>query len=359
RALDIARDDAKIFLDEAVFTENLNWPNKNNISLIGTSNSVIGGDIKIENAVSVNLKYLTVSNGQIRNMAGRLCVDGLRSFQNTQPVVSNSKYAHIQNSIFAYNDVAVENSGLGEIEIIYSNFVSNNAVINNSGQSARLGNSILYNNNQNQFGYANLTNNLVDINPLFIDENFAAVAFNSPAVDAGNENIATDLRGVERPQHHLPDIGAYESDRPNIILLQPLNPENTSITENLAIRIVETPGKIATENIVFNLAVSVDYTAESEGYYLTALPRPLLDTNKVYTLKITAQNNSGNISELIVTLNTVADLTEVFVSKNYAGDEVGLTDYPFRTLQKALTYLTSKGIANATVNIAEAVYPLS
>ncbi|GBR77052.1 hypothetical protein NO2_1507, partial [Candidatus Termititenax persephonae] len=42
-----------------------------------------------------------------------------------------------------------------------------------------------------------------------------------------------------------------------------------------------------------------------------------------------------------------------------AGDEVGLTDYPFRTLQKALTYLTSKGIANATVNIAEAVYPLS
>ncbi|GBR75908.1 hypothetical protein NO2_0536 [Candidatus Termititenax persephonae] len=361
RALDIARDDAKIFLDEAVFTENLNWPNKNNISLIGTSNSVLAGDIKIENAVSVNLKHLTISGGQIRNTAGRLCVDGLRSFQNTGTVISNTGYAHIQNSIFAYNDVAVENSGLGQTEIIYSNFVSNNTIINSSGQSARLANSILYNNTQSNFGHVLQQNNLVDINPLFLDENFEAVTFNSPAVDAGNEDIAEDIRGVARPEHHLPDIGAYESNWPNIILIRPSDREKTNVIENFLIRIVETPSKIATQNItIIGLPSSQSYTVISEGYELSARPRPALETNVDYTIKISAQNNGGHISELIVTFHTTEDLTEVFVDPSNSGElKTGQADYPFTTLQEALNYFTTRNIVNATINMAEAVYPVA
>ncbi|MDR1998303.1 MAG: T9SS type A sorting domain-containing protein, partial [Candidatus Margulisbacteria bacterium] len=365
RAMELASDDTKIFLSGEVFAEDVIWPNKKNISIAGTWNTTISGNIDLTAlppAVSGNIARI-ILNGQLTN-SGLLSIDTLLSTSNAAAGLVNNSGAQIymQNSVLANKGTALSNAG--GLKIIYSNIVSNNTALENTG-SAEIINSIMYKNNTLATGSFSDINNLTG-DPLFVDDSFLAIAFNSPAVDAAADSVqvSLDYRELPRPEHHLPDIGAYESDKPNLILISPQEKDAVPVTLSWEFSVVENPDKISTENIKIRLVtdnqtqtISVNYTATATGYTLHALPRPLLDTNTTYDLIVTAENNSGNIVEISVNLHTEPDITELFVStQNHALGEVGHADYPFTSIQKALDYIVRKKLPQATLNIAEAVY---
>ncbi|GBR73062.1 hypothetical protein NO1_0514 [Candidatus Termititenax aidoneus] len=366
KAMSIAGHDSEIFLLGETYAENILWNNNTNISLIGTTNTIVSGNIDIAQPVTVNLKNF-VYRGEINN-PGRLYIEALRSY-NLERLIFNqpAAYARLQNSVLAGITQAVYNDYGARTEIIHSNLVNNLKIFDGSNGAAVVANSILDN---SPFGAGTITahHNLADSAPLFTDDTFTEIAFNSPAVDAADDSdsawtVSRDMRGLARPEHHQPDIGAWESDKPNIILLQPAAADynNVLVTNDFKISIIETPDKISTAQISLNLPVDNSlFTLQSTGYVLTTAPSlNYFDTAMTYNLIITAENASGNIAQLVVTLSTLAAPQDIYVDKDYTGHELGFADYPFRNIQNALNHALHKELSSITINLVNDYYDLA
>jgi hypothetical protein len=376
KALSIAGHDSEIFLLGGTYPETIVFNGNSNISLIGTTNTVISGNISIiKDGITVNLQNFIYNAGVIYNNHGFLYIDRLYS-SNTANYFVQNRYANtqIQNSVLSNKTTAVIDNDYGSTtKIIHSNLVNNNQLFSAVNGIGEIGNSILRN---SPLGHGSITahNNLVDIDPLFTDNTFTEIAFNSPAVDAADSSapwtVSHDIRGLARPEHYRPDIGAWESDKPNIILQQPVSADfgNLLITNNFRITIIEKPEKISTaqislslpmDNIQFTITQNTD-TLQDIGYDLEALPSfSYFDTGATYNLIITAENNSGNSVQLAITLNTISAPQDIYVDTGSSEYEFGFANYPFRSIQNALDYAVRKKLPDVTINLVNAEYALT
>jgi predicted outer membrane repeat protein len=371
KALSIASDDSIIFLDSGTYNEAIAFHGNSNILLVGTTNTVVSGKISVGVGVTINLQNFIYAAEAIENH-GHLYIEGLRSLNTANYFVNNENSSvRIWNSTLSNKTSSVVFNNFSRTEIIHSNLVNNTKIFggmfNGTTETAGVGNSILYHSPRGE-GTISLHNNLENIDPLFTDATFTEVAFNSPAVDTADDSdpawqVSRDIRGLARPEHHRPDIGAWESDKPNIILQQPVSADyaNLLITNNFQITVVETPGKISAAQISLSLPMdSLVFTPQSTGYALEAAPSlSYFDTGMTYNLIITAENASGNIARLSVTLNTIPAPQDIYVDAGSSEYEFGFANYPFRSVQNALNYALRKKLSDVTINLVNDNYALT
>lgn len=351
KAAAIIRDDGVFVLLSQNYTDSLVWPNAQNIQLWGTSNATLLGNITIPSGITASIQDLSLK-GTIYN-SGRLSLERTIVSQSVL-AVSNNGSIRLTNSFLLSNTTAIQNNGTAFVA--YSNLVNNTTQLAGNGSTTFI-NTILYGHNQLATGTAPLQINCLITTPDFTDGYFI-LKHNSPAVDAATTSftVTADYRGQSRPQHHLPDIGAYESAVPAIYLLYPIATSNLGVETTFNIRVVDTLATITTTAITCSITNNSLYIAEVAGYNTVFTPTNFFETSGSYTVTFSAQNISGNSSLVTLAFTTEPHYTELYVDAAWNGPEAGKSTYPFKNIQKAFNYLDRYSLVTTTVNITSATY---
>ncbi|MDC0977681.1 hypothetical protein OAR19_00320 [bacterium] len=355
KAMTIARAGAIILINSPTFSENIIWPNQSEITLTATANAILSGNISIANNITANLSAISVK-GNISN-SGKLIIDSVVSSYNST-AIENNNYLLVKNSIFSNNSIAIDNNS--SAFIYHSNFVSNNLIFDDSGSITAI-NNIFYNNISITNNISStITNCLINQSPSFTNNQYKKIDIYSPAIDNAlvlNE-VAFDIRNISRPQHHKPDIGVWEVEKPSFIIHTPTNLTSTPITSTISFSVIDNIEQLLTNDITISLSGNISFTSQTTGISVNITPDFFFATKTTHNLSLTALDTSGNSSEYILTFLTEPHLTNIYVDKNSTkNNKVGLIDYPFTTIQDAITYLATNNVNSATININEGTYP--
>jgi len=232
-------------------------------------NRGIGGGI-------LNKGILTIKNSTIANNKTNFSAGGIYSIGSSSLTVLNSTIANnsaqsqgggmwvdkgsVANSTIVGNTGSIGGGifkqpifpGIDQFLTITNSTISGNTIHNN-GSMVAIGNSILNNssctsspvndggNNLDSGNTCNFTNNaLVNTDPLLgsLGDNGGptqtmALQAGSPAINMGTKCLATDQRGVTRPQGAACDIGAYEAG-PVIPVVTASNPSANAVLTSLS-----------------------------------------------------------------------------------------------------------------------------
>ncbi|MEM8860694.1 MAG: choice-of-anchor Q domain-containing protein, partial [Chloroflexota bacterium] len=214
-----------------------------NSTIHGNSTPFYGGGLQIDSGLA------TISHSTVSSNTALFDGGGMLSSSNSTISVTNST--------FSGNEADNNGGGIsssGTVTILSSTFSSNSAENNGgglyrAGGTLRLSNSIIANSssgsdcsgtitsdgyNLDSDGSCSLagTGDLSNQDPLLgpLQDNGGATLTHallesSPAINAGNSNLAEDQRGITRPQGNGDDIGAFELVDPDPVDPDPVDPD--------------------------------------------------------------------------------------------------------------------------------------
>jgi hypothetical protein len=346
----IAQNNGIIKLADGSYAENFTWPNLNNITLRGSTQSVLNGIMTLPYPVTASIETLTLR--AVANQARLVIQNSIISGNLT--TINNQQSLTLINTLVTKLNQPITNNGT--FSAINCNFVSNNIVLNTPG-IANAVNCIFYQNNLIASNGSLTTDHCFVGNPFFADNTYTKVIFNSPVIDAGTTTTVTsDYRGMVRPQHYAQDIGLYESEFPNIIILAPSG-NSVPITSSIVCQVIDNPEQLVTTGITINYAGTTTASATGIGYLVTLNPIVFFDTSTNYTVTISATDASGNMSIATASFRTQPHLDTLYVDQASAlSNAVGLAEYPFKTIQAALNYIHNKALVSSSITVASGSY---
>ncbi|MEW6186750.1 MAG: choice-of-anchor Q domain-containing protein, partial [Thermodesulfobacteriota bacterium] len=177
---------------------------------------------------------LTITNSTISGNIGKSSSSpniqavggGIYNTNNGQQTITNSTIC--QNS--AILAAGINNQPLATSVLLRNTILAGNSSMLNGPDCQGIiisgGNNLL--GNVSGCSFTPATGDLINLEPrlgsLTGNPPFYPLLFNSPAINAGNNNFcpATDQRGVQRPQKGICDIGSFEYLDPNRIILNNL-----------------------------------------------------------------------------------------------------------------------------------------
>ena len=226
------------------------------------------------------------------------------------------------------------------IDSIFKNLQGGNISGGSAGTFRSLGHNLFSNRPRVRLLHSDLINPNPLIGPLANNGGptmTMALLTGSPAIDAGVAvpGVATDQRGVARPQGSVPDIGAFESpnvqrfgihDQPTTLVLNFGEPLDAARAENLAnyilvrIRSAHRPGT-TDDTVIPILSASYDIASET----VTLQPTERLPINWTYRLTVVCTppggltDTSGNYLDGEGMGQTGSDFVAIVSRKSLAG----------------------------------------
>ncbi len=191
-----------------------------NSTLSGNSASHQGGAIWMGDNGEMNLRNLTISGNIAQNGTNRVGLGGGLALNNSRPV-------SIQSVTLAENHAGDQGGAIYSSTTpvtLQNTLLYNNTASNPWGINVTCGVTYQNGGNNLQFPFAESTDRRCTSNIRIADPLLQPLANNggstftralslgSPAIDSGVCTLATDQRGVTRPQGNACDIGAYEAN---------------------------------------------------------------------------------------------------------------------------------------------------
>ncbi|MFC1517203.1 choice-of-anchor Q domain-containing protein [Candidatus Margulisiibacteriota bacterium] len=393
KGLDIVKENGTVSVLSGTYTENINWPNKQGVTLKGnTPNAytavILNGNnglaIDLAQTVSANIYGLTITGGStgIQVQSGAILqAEQLLISGNSTSGVSNNGTFMIQNSLVVHNGIGISNLS-GETYISQVVLADNSTGIYNNA-SANVLNTIIWDNTSQinniatilvqysdiESGYAGLGN--ISVDPKFVNAGLDySLMHSSPLIDQGTtSNISIDINGQARPQGDQYDIGAYEYQAPMIYSFDPLNnSQNVPADEPITLKIRDDDPGIDIASLIISingtvyteLSSAVTYSGTINDYTVILDPDTAYPPETTVNVLIHIEDSLGNTTYIDdYSFFTQGALSTVYVSANAAAGGGGSYANPFNSIQNALNYLSDNNVTNGVAIAVTGNYQLT
>lgn len=322
----IAADEANATLKNLIITNNVASSDGGGLYLSGFSNPdlfnvTFSNNFSNRNggAIFGELGSISIENGLFINnesqIGGALYFQGIRFEGN---IINSTFYNNQANQLSA---IAILHGGGGSGTSTAD--VENSIVWNNSDDNNQIGvigrGIITVNNSIVEGGYNGPGTNIIDADPLFFDpsNNDLRLRSNSPAVDAGNNNVVdadTDIFGNPRIFNNTVDLGANEySVLMSIGDVTIAEGDNGTTNAEFNVTLLTSLDTNAPEEITVNYRTVQDTATENEDYVATegTLAFTIGETSKTITVPVVGEEIIESNERFFVELGDVTGRVSV------------------------------------------------